>query len=538
MRKISASLISASLVLLLLAGCGGGGGGDDGGSKPTVTLSGVVRFARVPFTSGPFRLDYANPVLQPARGVIVRVRNANTQVIEALGETDANGAYSVQVPADTGVIVQAVAQMQRTTGTATWDVRVQNVTGNSTVPYFHSAAAVNSGSGVTRDVDIPVGIGANGVATGTRASGPFAILDTIYLSIQTVLSVQPDARLPPLVVDWGTQTTGTFFSPGPPQRIALMADLTEDTDEFDRHTIAHEFGHYIENNFSRKDSIGGSHGLGDRLDPRVAFGEGWGYAFAAIVLGDPLVLDSFVDNGQQFAGGFNVETNPPGGATGAGCWCSEPTVWALLWDLYDNTADANDTIALGFQPLWDVLTGSHSTTRAFASIFSYIEALKAARPQDAAAIDALVAAQNIDSATIDAFATTETHAPLPDLLPVYATITKGTPVTVRSVDDFGHYNKLGNRRFLRFVAPASETITITLTTSNPNTGSADPDFLIWSEGELVGAAAGPPNGQRNEVASGPVTLGTEYILDVYDCANGCSDIEGIPGDYDLTVLIQ
>ena len=91
------------------------------------------------------------------------------------------------------------------------------------------------------------------------------------------------------------QTDGTFFSGSGNQHIALLADLTEDTDEFDQHVIAHEFGHYIEFNFSRADNIGGAHGLGDKLDPRVAFGEGFGYAFAAIVLNDPVARDSFVD---------------------------------------------------------------------------------------------------------------------------------------------------------------------------------------------------------------------------------------------------
>jgi len=531
------------MVLLLFTACGGGGGDDDdGGTNPPemVTVSGVVRFARVPFRASPLGLDYANPVLQPARGVLLRVRNAATQSIVTLGETTASGAYSVQVPANTSVYIQVVAQMLKATGTGTWDVRVQDVTGNAAIPYYHAITAFNSGSGATQNIDVPLGISASGTATGTRASGPFAILDTLYLAIQTVLSARPDANLPPLVIDWGAQSQGTFFSGGTSnQRIALLSDLTEDTDEFDRHVIAHEFGHYIENNFSRSDSIGGDHGLGDLLDPRTAFGEGWGYAFAAIVLNDPIALDSFVNNGQPVAGGFNVETNPPTTLGGPGCWCSEPSVWSLLWDLYDGAADANDSIALGFQPLWDVLTTGQKTTPAFTTIFSFIEALKATRPLDAAAINTLVAAQNIDAATIDAFATTETHSPLPNLLPVYASITKGVPVVVRNTGSaLQHYNKVGNHRFLRYVAPASETITITVTTSNPNAAEADPDFLIFREGALVGSATSPPNSQRNEVASGSVTAGVEYILDVYDCANGCRDVEGTPGDYDLTVSIQ
>ena len=137
------------------------------------------------------------------------------------------------------------------------------------------------------------------------------------------------------------------------------------------------------------------------------------------------------DNGDLWSGVFNVETNPPttpvGGNDNYGCWCSESSVWSILWDLYDNAADANDGIALGFQPIWNVLTGAQRTTPAYTTIFPFITALKAARPGDAGAINTLVAAQNIDATSIDAFATGETHVPTnvsaADALPLYTTIT-------------------------------------------------------------------------------------------------------------------
>jgi hypothetical protein len=45
----------------------------------TITVTGTVRFQRVPFrATPPYRLDYANPVLQPARGVVVRALAAGT----------------------------------------------------------------------------------------------------------------------------------------------------------------------------------------------------------------------------------------------------------------------------------------------------------------------------------------------------------------------------------------------------------------------------------------------------------------------------
>ena len=243
--------------------------------------------------------------------------------------------------------------------------------------------------------------------------------------------------------------------------------------------IAHEFGHYIEYNFSRADNIGGAHGVGDKLDPRVAFGEGFGYAFAAIVLKDPVARDSFVNGTTQVSGYFNVETNPPTSPAGAqnndyGCWCSESSVWSILWDMYDNVADANDTLALGFAPIWNVLTAQQRTTPAFTTIFSFITGLKAQNAGSATAINTLVAAQNINATNIDLYGTNETHSPTEvpanAALPVYALATIGGPaVVVRTVDDAGHHNKLGNRRFVRFdVSTRRATITITASSSNPN----------------------------------------------------------------------
>ncbi|HUG72366.1 MAG TPA: hypothetical protein VMK82_02970, partial [Steroidobacteraceae bacterium] len=295
-----------------------------------VTVSGAVRFARVPFlNSGTFGLNYAAPVLQPSRGVIVRALNATTQAELATGVTSATGAYSLSVTGNTSITIQVVARMQRDAGLPLprWDVRAQDGLA-APLPYAYTTAAFNSSLG-TQNVDIPLGIAADGTPTGSpRASGPFAVLDTIYTAIQAILAVEPAINFPALIVDWGAQSVGTFFTTNGGQRIALMSDLTEDTDEFDQHVVAHEFGHYIERNFSRSDSIGGAHGLGDRLDMRVAFGEGFGYAFAGIVLNDPFARDSFVLNGSHVAGGFNVNINPrttPPGEFGdqVGCWCSE-----------------------------------------------------------------------------------------------------------------------------------------------------------------------------------------------------------------------
>ncbi|HEU4780220.1 MAG TPA: hypothetical protein VFS58_10100, partial [Steroidobacteraceae bacterium] len=287
-------------------------------------------------------------------------------------------------------------------------------------------------------------------------------------------------------------------------------------------------------------------GAGDKLDPRVAFGEGFGYAFAAIVLGDPDARDSGKNNADFYSTAFNVERNPPADPGSApdgdyGCWCSESSVFSILWDLYDNAADTNDNLALGFAPIWQVLTGAQRSTPAYTTIFSFIAALKASRPAgEAGAIDTLVSAQNIDATNIDAFGVGETHIPTnvaaAAALPLFTTISVGGgPVIVRTVNDAGVHNKLGGRRFLRFTPSASGSVTITLTSSNTN--SPDPDFTLRRSGTYLliedDTTPQPETGTVN------VTAGTTYVLDVYDCANGCDNATANgSGDFDLTITIN
>jgi hypothetical protein len=509
-----------------------------------VNVTGRVRFARVNFsTTSPRPLNYGSPVLQPSRGVIVRALDATTQAVLASGVTDASGDFSLPVTSNTVINIQVVARLQRGGALPNWDIRVQDGTAGNSPYTFIDGTDFNSSAGAARAIDIPTGVDATGDATGTRASAPFAILDTLYTAVQTILGVAPSANFPALVIDWGTQTEGTFFTNAGVQHIALMSDLTEDTDEFDQHVIAHEFGHYIEFNFSRADNIGGSHGLGDRLDARVAFGEGFGYAFAAIVLNDPIARDSFVQpNGDLVSGGFNIETNPPGMGDPTGCWCSESSVWSILYDIHDSASDGNDTLSLGFAPIWNVLINPQRTTPAFTTIFSFTTALKTALPGNAAAIDALVGAQNIDTAAIDAFASTETHVPsgVPAnaALPLFTTATiGGGPVVLRTVNDAGFTNKVGNHRFVRFDVASTRSVTITLTSSNPN--NPDPDFRVWRAGTFVSDGTDPPPGAQTDTFT--ATPGT-YLIDAYDCANGCNPTEPADGlgsgDWDLTVTIN
>lgn len=526
------------------------GSGNSGASIVTITVvpvpvgsvlvTGRVTFVRVPFSTPAQQnngLNFNGQVNRPARGIVVRATNAGTQTQLAIGETDSDGNYALVVPQNTNVDVYAVARMLRdgSVPLPRWSFQVLDADASAPA-YTFTDNSFSSGAGVAHDLSIPSGYNTTGNVIGVRASAPFAVLDTLYTATQTILGVAPVANFPTLTVDWATSNPGgqTFFSSGN-QRIVLSATASEDTDEFDQHVIAHEFGHYIEFNFSRADNIGGSHGIGDKLDMRVAFGEGFGYAFAGIVLKDPVARDSFVNGGLQISSNFNIEANPPLSGNGGnfGCWCSESSVWSILWDLYDNAAEPNDNIALGFQPIWSVLVGEQRTTPAMTSIFPFITSLKAAQPSHAGAIDTLVGAQNITTAGMDIYGSTETRVPSPvqnaGAVPIYATITAGTQVSVLSVDDAGNYNKLGNHRFVRYDKTTNAAQTVTLTNAAVN---SDPDVIVYRNGSFLTIQEDPGSETFTITNSGT------YIFDVYECSNGCDTPQGTPGDYTVTLGIN
>ena len=59
---------------------------------------------------------------------------------------------------------------------------------------------------------------------------------------------------------------------------------TQDTDHFDDAVIIHELGHHIEDVCGKMDSPGGTHYGLYRIDPRLAWSEGWGNFFGAHII--------------------------------------------------------------------------------------------------------------------------------------------------------------------------------------------------------------------------------------------------------------
>ena len=531
------ALTSAATFTLTCTGSGGSGTASATVGITTagpVSVRGVITYARVPYLTGN-GLDYVNSRQEPARGITVEVVNAATQVVLATTTTDATGAWSVSVPGSTNLFVRSKAEMVRAAPAPLphWRVRVGDPQA-ALLTYAHDGPVFGSGAGTVHDVAIPSGWDVSRVPVGTRASAPFAILDSLWRAMQLVLSVAPDTDFPALDVDWSTANPGgdTFYSGGGQPKIVLCGEANVDTDEFDPSTIIHEFGHYIEDKFSRSDSIGGPHGFDDLLDPRVAFGEGFGYAFAAMALNDPVMRDAF-GNQQGQTARFSVDTS---NAQRRG-WFNESSAQELLWDFFDPAGEANDNVALGFAPLWAVLTAEQRTTAAFTTLFSFVTKLKERAPGMQPAIDARVAAEQITAAGMDIHGTNETHVPpntaqVSDVLPVYTPIAiGGGPVTLRTTDAFdpgANGNALSVSRFLRFAVPGMQNVRITAAAALPN---HDVDIYVVRNGVI--AAQGTTPTDEDFTAALPAG---DYVIDVHDCGlAGCGNVA--TGASDITVTI-
>lgn len=537
-------------MLLLLSACGGGGGGFNsltpqapnapapGGGM--VSITGKVTFDRIPLdTQAGQGLNPSAIVESPARGVVVEAIGTTAGEIAATGVTNESGDFSLMVPANASLRLRAKAQMLKEGTAPTWNVRVLNNT-NEDALFALDGSAFNSGNANSvRNLRAASGWSGSSY-TDVRAAAPFAILDSVYRAQQLILSAAATTQFPPLNVYWSTANkptitslcidTGdlgsTFFSTGGsdpsecngevPEGIYVLGDFSQgDTDEFDQHVIAHEYGHYVEAKFARSDSIGGSHSEGNKLDLRVAFGEGWGNAFSGMVMNDPVYRDSF----GGVANDFDIDMETDDTRFGDGGWYSETSVAEILWDAFDATSDAGDTVVLGFAPLFTVLRGDQSTTDAFTSIFSFLVALQAQAPASSAAIAQLRSGEAIFGT--DAFAAGETNdGGEASNLPVYRPLVLNgpqQPVCVRATN--GVDNKLGYSKFFRLTLGASSSVTLNAVgAADPGTpgsiAAVDPDIFVYRRGVTV--AAGTTDASSTEMISQQSLTAGTYIVEVYD----------------------
>lgn len=514
MRRVLLPLV----VLLFAAGVGGCGGGGGGGGTdtagPPATVSGTVSYDYVPNVSG--ALSYRATVSKPVRGAGVDFVDAQTQTVLASTSTDDNGRYAATVQPRGMISVRVRAQLARSAPGPSWDVSVRDNTNSDALYAMESPAFLVNGTSATRDLHAPSGWGGFGYSAD-RVAAPFAILDTVYTAMGKVLSAAPGTSFPALRLFWSPENapfegvvsrgqigTSSFAPTTSGPVIYILGKQDSDTDEYDASVIAHEWGHYYQYVFSRDDSPGGQHSIGDLLDQRLAFSEGWGNAWSGIALGRQNYTDSA---GPAQASGLDMDLIAnPGGPSG---WYREASVQSVLWQLNDR---------FGFAGIHQAMVGGLRTTRAITSIHAFAAAYAAATPAAASSLSALLVAQSISGATNDPWATGESNAAgIPGVPPLYAQLAPGgsaTTCVTNQYDPSNDQNKLGSFGYVRIAVPSARAYQVTV----DGPGNSDPDFDVFAGGRLTSSLGLG----SSETASVSLPAG-DVVLAVNDANNSSSN---------------
>jgi len=499
---------------LFILGCQEPPQADDG----FTTIKGKVTFDRVNATTirgGIARLDYNNIRRLPARDVLVKALDVNGKAV-ATTSTDKNGQYSLRVPSNTDIKIRVYARMYKKDY---WDVSVVDNTNNKAMYVIDGDYHSTTNSMEIRNLHAISGWTGQGYGN-PRISAPFAILDSIYQAMEKVRRADKRAKFPQLTVNWsvnnvptpGDESSGQIITSNydGERNLWILGDENGDTDEFDDHIIIHEWAHYFEDQFSRADNIGGSHSLGEALDIRVAFGEGWGNAFSGIVTDNPIYFDT--SGYKQSTGWYmDLESGPqdnPG-------WYSEGSVQRILYDLYDRTNEPHDKTSLGFRPIYRVLVGAEKNTPAFTSLFTFISALKRENSSDSYDIDKTVGYENINSIT-DAYGSNRVNRAD---IPLYKDIRSGQTINLCTRNNFGVYNKLGNRVYVRVHIDSDGYYKFVV---NASSYDSDPDFVIYeTKYPHKDIGMSQIEGSPRDELSINLKKG-DYLLDVYDASfNNC-----------------
>lgn len=547
-----------------------------------VTISGSVNYEFVPPNTVPSICDGLN-----FNGTITRpIRRATVQILESPGNTvlgsmvsSDTGAYSFTIPGQTDVRLRVRAELKQG-GAQSWDVEVRDNTQSTNLAltqrplYVMDGAVFNSG-GVdsTRNLTATTGWGGSSY-TGPRAAAPFAILDTIYSVMSFIAAEDPAATFPSLDAYWSINNntsagTGDFFGDidngdigtsfylgGSFSGLFLLGMAGDDTEEFDDHVIAHEWGHYFEDKFSRSDSIGGSHGSNDRLDARVAFGEGWATALSGIGLNNPNYCDTLWSGGTLRGFRIDIEGWNTGAAAG---WYNEFSVLKIIYDLWDNNADGTDSGSIGFGPIYEVMTGPQAITPAFTSIFTFGEALKNQGTGQNTFIDTQLTRESITAAGIELYGSTEANdaGGAQDVLPVYTTLPiNGGAINVCSNSQFDSSggsleatgNKLSEHRFLRMNVATAGQYTFTILTDAATLAQlppddptdpvdqSDPDIYIYRNGLLIDE--GTSGAANQEIFTTPALSVGTYALDFHEFRYEDTDTDpGFPARACFTIQV-
>lgn len=309
-------------------------------SVPTKIVQGRAFYQKTEI--GDAGLDLERTSMVPIRHARVEVVDRVLQTVLSVSETDAFGKFRVAAPAGQAVSIRVISRLRSI------DLLVADNTNNSAL-YAISA-----------DIDMRDAPSNILLIDKTQVSGAFNILDAIQRGNDAVHLADKTIAPLPLTIFWSTRNVpqsgniragaiGTTYFDLASGTAFVLGDRGTDSDEFDDSVILHEYAHMLAARFSRDDSPGGPHHMGDMLDPRMAWSEGFANFFSSVALNDRVYRDSNGSEGSRILR-YDLEENIPAGDR-PGYW-SEASVQGLLWDLYDGAVDTGDDVRFPLGMIW------------------------------------------------------------------------------------------------------------------------------------------------------------------------------------------
>ncbi len=504
----------------------------------SITLGGRVTYDFVPHNNDHIGLNYSATTVKAVRGVVVELLD-NKNLVLATTITDNVGDYSFSVESNKLVKVRVKAQLSRTQ-TPTWNFKVTDNTNSNSLYVMDGSLVVASDATGVRNLHAASGWTGTSYSS-TRVAAPFAILDSVLLGAEKIVAAGNSRNFPPLELRWSVNNKaadgeptfgeiGTSFYDYRASAVYILGDQNSDTDEYDRHVILHEWGHYIESELSRSDSIGGDHAYDDKLDLRVAMSEGFANAFSAMMLDDPEYRDA---SGTQQADGFSNDVSQKNHLVRG--WYSESSIQSILYNFY---LSENGKVAKNFSDIFKVFSSEiYSENAAMISIYTFTDALRSVLPGQVVNFDSLLLEQNIVST--NAFGEGESNSGgYSGSLPVYKILaTDNSPVTVCSTNRFGAYNKLSVSQFLRLDISSPGIYRITVSEAGSNSGDSDPDIYLHGNGNLIDFAEGTVIDQE-DLTTDTLSVGI-YVLEILDARTAdINSSEAITACFDVRASVS
>jgi hypothetical protein len=466
-------------------------------------------------------LDLTHPVIVPIRNARVEVIDPVTNGILSVSQTDQAGRFEVIAPAQSKSRVRVLSRLR--------DSKVQVLDNNHGNALYNAAADLNPQDRFAFIF----------ASDSTRISGAFNILEMLDEGREMLQYADPHLVPPDVTAFWSPlnspvpggakEAIGSTYFDITANTISLIGDRSLDSDEFDDSVILHEYGHLVAAAFSRDSSTGGVHILGDALDPRIAWSEGWANFFSSAVRNNPLYRDSYGPNGGLVLR-YDLRDDIPQGDQ-PGYW-SEFSVHSILWDLFGDKSDDTDSIEQAIQtlfPAFEDLKQDH-----FVYLPFFLEHLLNRNPNLTDQVAALARSRSIDFHP-------ETRPSVSNPFP--QPIDTGQFVT-GTVDSFSTRRKdlLHSSDFLTFQTSGGPTsIRMDITglgpANNPNANDLD-IFLYDLNGQFIALSDRGLNGESELI---PVILpaGT-YVVEVRSYYDRGDTKKGVfnSGTYRIIVRTQ